>query len=321
MRKRNPLLGLILALASALLFGLNASTSKVVMATGITPEQIVIFRSLATAGIAGIALLLTNPSRFRVARGEWKVLIGFGIVGVALMQWAYSNAVANLPVAIALLIEYTAIVIVPVASIVLFKERVRKRLWLGVALVLVGLAIVSQLWQGGLNPVGLIFAALAAVFLSVYFIMGEHTQRKRDTLSTLFYTMLIAAVFWLIISPWYRIDASSIAAEQSLTGALSGVSVPLWLLLAWLGVFGAFVPMWFSYLALGNLSATAVGIASAAETVFAFIFGYLWLQEEITGLQALGGLLVIAGIVLAQTARITGGKATNEKRGEPVGDS
>lgn len=312
MRIRNPLLGLVLALASALLFGLNASTSKVVMANGVTPEQIVIFRSLATAAIAGLALLLTNPKRFRVEKSEWKVLIGFGIVGVALMQWAYSNAVANLPVAIALLIEYTAIVIVPVVSIILFKERVRKRLWFGVALVLVGLATVSQLWQGGLNPIGLLFAALAAVFLSVYFIMGEHTQKKRDTLSTLFYTMLIAAVFWLIISPWYRMDDLNLTAQQSLTGSLSELELPLWGMLIWLGIFGAFVPMWFSYLALGNLNATAVGIASASETVFAFIFGYLWLQEEITGLQAIGGLLVISGIVLAQTSRMGSAKSRVE---------
>jgi drug/metabolite transporter (DMT)-like permease len=36
----------------------------------------------------------------------------------------------------------------------------------------------------------------------------------------------------------------------------------------------------------------------------AFFFGWAWLNEEIDGLQALGGLLVIAGIVLAQTSRV-----------------
>jgi drug/metabolite transporter (DMT)-like permease len=36
----------------------------------------------------------------------------------------------------------------------------------------------------------------------------------------------------------------------------------------------------------------------------AFVFGWAWLNERIDGLQALGGLLVIAGIVLAQTSRV-----------------
>ena len=220
------------------------------------------------------------------------------------MQWAYSNAVSNLPVGIALLIEYTAIVMVPIASMFLFREKVRPRLWLGIVLVLGGLAVVSKIWDGGLNPVGVAFAFAAAIFLTAYFIMGEHTQRSRDTMSTLFYTMAIATVFWLVASPWWTLEPSLLVEQVSLSGNLSQTYLAVWQLLVWVGIFGSFFPMLFSYLALGNLSATAVGIASAAETVFAFAFGWLWLNEKIEGLQALGGLLVITGIVIAQTARV-----------------
>ncbi len=76
---------MIFALFSVVLFGLNASTSKVVMASGITPEQIVIYRSFATALGAGIALVLTNRQAFRVQKQEWRNLIVFGILGVDLM--------------------------------------------------------------------------------------------------------------------------------------------------------------------------------------------------------------------------------------------
>ena len=123
MKTKHPVLGVIYALAGVVLFGLNASTSKVTMSAGISPEELVIFRSLATALGAGIALALTRPKAFRVKPKEWKNLVLFGIFGVALMQWSYSNAVANLPVGIALLIEYTAIVIVPLVSLLLFKEK------------------------------------------------------------------------------------------------------------------------------------------------------------------------------------------------------
>jgi drug/metabolite transporter (DMT)-like permease len=36
----------------------------------------------------------------------------------------------------------------------------------------------------------------------------------------------------------------------------------------------------------------------------AFFFAWAWLNEKIEGIQALGGILVIAGIVLAQTSRV-----------------
>jgi drug/metabolite transporter (DMT)-like permease len=294
----------LFAFAGVILFGLNASSSKVVMQAGVSPEQIVIFRSIATALGAAIALLIVNRKAFRVEKHEWKNLILFGIFGVALMQWAYSNAVKNLPIGIALLIEYTAIVIVPLVSIWLFKEKVLPRLWVAIVLVLVGLVVVSKIWDGGLNPIGLAFAVSAALFLSFYFLMGEHTMRKRDALSTLFYSMSISAVFWLIVSPWWQFDFSMVGEVISLTGNLSQVELPLWVMLLWVGVFGSFLPMLFSYLALTHLSATSVGVISTAETVLAFLFAWAWLNERIDSLQAIGGILVIAGIVLAQTSRV-----------------
>ena len=287
-----------------MLFGLNASTSKVVMSSGITPEEIVIFRSFATALGAGIALLIANRKAFRVQRHEWRGLIVFGIFGVALMQWSYSNAVKNLPIGIALLIEYTAIVIVPLVSLWLFKEKVLPRLWFAIVMVLGGLVVVSRIWDGGLNPVGLMFAVMAALFLSFYFLMGEHVLKKRDTLSTLFYAMSISALFWLIVTPWWNFKPEILVQEVSLTGNLNQVELPLWAMLAWIGVFGSFLPMLFSFLALVHLSATSVGVISTGETVMAFFFAWAWLNEKIDGIQALGGVLVVAGIVLAQTSRV-----------------
>jgi drug/metabolite transporter (DMT)-like permease len=302
-KTKKPLFGVTLAFAAAVLFGLNASTTKVVMSAGVTPEQIVLFRSFATAAIAGLVMLVTNPNSFKVKKSEWKFLIAFGIIGVALMQWSYSNAVKNLPVGIALLIEYTAIIIVPIACLVLFKEKPAKKLWLGVALVLGGLMVVSKIWDSTLNPIGILFAFCAAVFLSVYFIMGEKSQQTRDPVSTLFYTMLISSVFWMIFSTWWDFDSALFTRPIDLSGNLSGVTAPAWLLIIWIGVLGSFAPMFFSFIALGHLNATGVGVISTAETVFAFLFAYLWLGENMDFLQLIGGTLVIAGIVVAQFSR------------------
>ncbi len=129
-------------------------------------------------------------------------------------------------------------------------------------------------------------------------------MKKRDTLSTHFYAMSISALFWLIVTPWWNFNPEILVGEVSLTGNFEQVELPLWALLAWIGVFGSFLPMLFSFLALVHLSATSVGVISTGETVTAFFFAWAWLNEKIDGIQALGGVLVIAGIVLAQTSRV-----------------
>jgi drug/metabolite transporter (DMT)-like permease len=211
--------------------------------------------------------------------------------------------VSILPVGIALLFEYTAIIIVPIAARIVFKEKTTRTFWYGVALVLGGLLVVSQIWAGGLDPVGVGYALLAAVLLAFYFLMGQHAGLTRDPLSTMFYTMLIATIFWGILSGG---QASTIDLLQvvNLTGNLSAWNVPVWVPLAWLTVMGTFAPMAMGFIALKLTTASKVSVTQTAEPVFAFIFGWLWLGQSMNLLQTLGGALVIAGIIFAQRTKV-----------------
>ena len=311
--RKHPTLGVILAISSTLLFGLNASTTKVLIDSGISAEQLTLMRSGAVALLAGLALAVTSPNSFKITWREVPFFAVFGVVGVGLMQWAYSNAVANLQVGVALLIEYTAIVIVPIATYLLFKEKVRGRIWIAVALVLGGLAIVAKPWSTGLNPEGVTYGFMAAVFLSAYFIMGERVQRKRDALSTMFYAFSVASIFWAITMSFQQVTPIDFSRSLNLTENLSAVNLPTWGLLLFVMLFGSFVPMLLTFSAMRHLSASAVGIASTSETVFAFVFGYLWLSQLIDLSQAIGGVLVIIGIVVAQTARNSIGNTRTER--------
>jgi drug/metabolite transporter (DMT)-like permease len=300
---RNAAVGVTAVSFAALMFGFNASSVKVIIDAGVSPEFLVLFRATFTSVIAGVILLLTNRKGFKVTLKELPVLIFYGIVGVALMQWSYSNAVSLLPISVALLIEYTAIVIVPLVSLLLFKERVKPRLWFGIAAVLVGLAVVSNVWESALDPVGVAWAFMAAGCLSIYFLIGEHTQRKRDAMSTLFYSFAVAAIFWAIVNLIRPTSVVDINLVFSLQGNFSELMMPMWLGLLWIGIMGSFIPMLLDYIALGNLSATAVGVIATAETVFATIFAWAWLNEAMTTLEVIGGLIVVTGIVLAETSR------------------
>ena len=115
--------------------------------------------------------------------------------------------------------------------------------------------------------------------------------------------MSIATLFFLPFANIGELDFSLLGSSINLEGNLSALDVPLWVALTFMGVFGSFLPMALTYLALRNLSATLVGVVATAETILAALFALLWLGEQISLTQFLGSIVVIAGILLAQTAR------------------
>ncbi len=294
---------MIFALIAAILFGLNASTTKVIIEAGINAEQVVFIRSLFSLVLALSWALISNRKELFVKPKMLPRLFVLGVIGVGMLQWTYSMSLVRLPVGIALLIEYTAVLWVPIVALVLFKEKVSKVIWVGAALVIGGLAVVAQIWDTQLDPYGMLLAFGAAISLTIYFITGERIQRVLPTNVVLAYGMFFATLFFLPLSNFGNFDFSIISASLDLTGNLAGIEVPMWGALIWLGVLGSFVPMAFSYLALRHLSATVVGIIATSETVLAFGFALAWLGEIITLTQALGGIVVVIGILIAQTAR------------------
>ena len=296
-------MGYVYSLIAALLFGANGSVTKVIVDAGLTPAQLTFFRVLTSAVLAGLILLLTDRRAFRVSPRQLVDLAVLGVVGVALLQFTYAVALSLLPVGITLLIEYTAVLMVAVIAFFFLHEQVKARLWVAIAFVLAGLAVVAQIGASVLNPVGVAIALCAAITLTVYFLGGERAVRKAPPLAVAFWTMLCATVFWAMFSGWWQMDPTVLITDVSLTGNLEGVVVPLWVPLAWNVVLGSFVAFLLSLIALGKLKATTAGIVASSEVIFAFAVAWLWLGEELDGAQIVGAAIVLGGIILAQTAR------------------
>ena len=296
-------MGYVFALLGALLFGANGTVTKVIVSGGLTPLQLTQFRVLGACVITGLVLLVVDRSAFRVTRRQLVKLAILGVTGVAILQAAYAAALELLPVGIALLFEYTGVLMVALIAFFFFKEKVSPRLWIAIALVLGGLAIVSQIWASDLNPLGIVFALLAAASLATYFLLGERQVSSVTPLGVAFWSMLFASVFWAFFSGWWELTPATFTTPVSLDGNLAAVVLPLWAPLLWNIVMGTFLAFLLSLLALTRLSATATGIVASSEIIFAFLVAWLWLGEELGTLQLVGAAVVLAGIILAQTAR------------------
>ena len=296
-------MGYVFGFLAALLFGANGSVTKVILENGLNPAQVTQFRTLGTCLIAGAIMLVVDRRGFRLPPKQIAVMAVLGVVGIALLQVTYAYAIQLLPVGIALLFEYLAVLIVAVVAFFFLKEKVKARLWIAIGFVLLGLAVVAQVWSSTLDPFGVLMALAAAVTLAIYFLVGERQVTATSPLAVAFWTSGFAALAWLPFSGWWMIEPSLAVEPVSLGGNLSALVLPLWIPLLWLIVLGSFAPFLLSFAAIGRLKATPAGIVATSEVIFAFVVAWIWLGEELNGVQLVGAAVVLVGIVLAQTSR------------------
>jgi drug/metabolite transporter (DMT)-like permease len=121
--------------------------------------------------------------------------------------------------------------------------------------------------------------------------------------SLLAWGFLFASVFWAVLVPWWSFPAHAFTKSTSLNGHLQAVHLPVWVLASWMIVLGTIAPFFLLVSALRHLPATRVGIVAMLEPVAGALIAWVWLGETFGGIQLIGALVVLAAIVLAQTAR------------------
>ena len=297
--------GYAMVLGGAVLFAVNGTVSKVAL-TG-SELTAVDYTQLRTAGaflLLGLALAVLARDKLRIGLRDVPFYAFYGMFSFALVQWLYLVAIEHLPIGIALLIEFTGIVLVALWARVVMRANVRPRVWAALSLTLVGLALVSELWLGWtLDTVGVVAAVGGAIVLAIYLLAGERAVETRDPLAVLCFSLLFAAIVWSVVQPWWTYPFGELTEDTSLLGNLDHLSAPVWTLALWTIVLGTIAPFALTIGALRHLAATRVGITMTFEPVAASVVAWAWLGETLSAVQILGGAVVLTGILLAQTAR------------------
>jgi drug/metabolite transporter (DMT)-like permease len=299
-----PGLGYLMVAVAATLFAVNGTVSKVVLGSGLSSLELTQIRSTGAAAGFLLFLVIFARARLRVGRRELLFLIVFGVTGVAFVQWLYFVAIDHLPVGIALLIQFTGPLLVALFARFVYHEQIRRRIWAALALCITGLALVVEVWTGlAFSAIGITAALGAAFALAAYILMAERERRHRDPASLSFYGFLFAGLFWALVQPLWQFPWSVLDNTVSLQGNLSEHSAPVWALVTFVVVVGTMITFSLLTGALRHIPATRASIVATLEPVVATVVAWLWLGESFGTAQLVGGAVVLAGIVLAQTAR------------------
>jgi drug/metabolite transporter (DMT)-like permease len=304
---RTPALGVGLVVLGAACFTVNAGVSRVALRAGVDPAMLTTIRVTGTFLVLLAFAVLFRRTALRPPPGRLlMLLVVHGLVGVAALQWVYFVAIDRLPVGMALLLEYQAPVLVALWARFGQGEQVRPRLWLGLALALGGLAAATEVWEGAkFDGLGVAAGLAAALCFAAYFLIGEAGVGALDPLRVILWSFGIATLALNIPSPVTGFDASTLDRQISLLGSLSGHHVPLWVALAWVVVLGTLVPFFVELFALSFIKATTVTVIALLEPIGVSALGWVWFHETLGPVGIAGCVAVVAGIVVAQSARRT----------------
>jgi drug/metabolite transporter (DMT)-like permease len=300
-------LGLGLALASAATFGSSGAFAKSLLVEGWSPGAVV------TARMTGAALALL-PAVVFVLRGRWHLLrrnavfaVAYGLVAVALCQFAYFNAVERLSVAVALLLEYLAPVLI-VGYLWARGKRPGRLTLAGVVLAVAGLLLVLDVVGGvRLSLTGVAWGLLAATGLVGYFLLSEHEHEESLPPLALAWAGLVVGAVVLGLAGLARLLPMRASTADVVVG---GTELAWWVPVAELAVVAAAFAYAAGIGAVRHLGATMASFLMLTEVLFAIALAWLLLGELPGPVQLGGGVLIVAGVVAVRLGELRASRAT-----------
>ena len=263
------------------------------------------FRSVTAVVILGSYVLLTKPHLIKIVRSEIPKLGVYGVVGFALVNFGYLLGIQRgVPLALVLILEFTASIWIALWIKFVRKGDVARDMWVAIALSLLGLVLVSKVWNGfAFDLIGIAGSLGSAFALAAYFLMSEKIGKKRESIAMLIFGMGFASIFWLVILPPWSFPFEIFTMKMDLGGIAAGAMVPGWLLMAAVAILGTVIPYLCVLTGMRYLTASTSSVIGMLEPVIAGGFAWIWFSQSWDAIQLIGAVVVLFGIYLADRAK------------------
>lgn len=227
-------------------------------------------------------------------RERWRDYVLLSALNAAIPFALIASAELTIPASLAAIVNATAPMFAAVIAIVWLGDRLDGRRGAGLALGLVGVALVV-----GLAPIGTSFTTFLAIAASLaaaasYSFGGHLIQRRfagHDALTVAFGQQAIAAVLCL---PFLFVDAPRRVPDL---GAIAAVLA--------LGVLSSGLAYLFYFVLIDELGATSALSVTYLVPVFGVLWAALFRDEHITGGMIVGAIVVLGGVILVTWKRRT----------------
>jgi DME family drug/metabolite transporter len=296
--------GYLLIAAAAFCYGASAALGKAVFngtgwvrGTGIDPLILSQTRSTFALLVLFPILLIARGSGVLKASRRTLLMCGaMGVLGICGANFFYYYAIAKSTVATAITVQYTAPVWVYAYSVTAGRDRATWLRSTAVVLAFLGCGLVALTGpeaQFRSSTMGILAALGAAFSYSFYNVIGADLLARFSRWLVLFYTLLAASIFWLVVNPPWRVIAHHYSSGE-------------WWFLFGFAMVSMLIPFALYLGGLRLLDPTSAIVTSCLEPVFATLLAASFVGERLSVWQILGITLVLSQSVVIQLPTRTG---------------
>jgi drug/metabolite transporter (DMT)-like permease len=272
-------------------WGTMAAVAKLLFRDqGVDPLALVVIRTYLATLTLFACLGAVTPGHLRVDTRTLRAAAIVGVGGLLTNNFLYFEAIHLTSVATALLLQYQAPVLLALYALLVERRAPSPRLALSIVLTVAGCALVVRVYDPAalrLNFLGVLAGVGTAFAFAFYILTSRAALRFVRPWTLVAYGYLAASVVWLPLVPPWRMVAAGFPRQT--WGAFLAIAT-----------LGTVVPFGLFINGLKHLPPTQASILAMLEPVVATLAAYLILGEALLPLQALGGVLVLSGVILVE---------------------
>ncbi len=278
-------IGIVLAIISAVIFGIMPLLTKLLYAMGGNPISILFYRNLFITALLGFVVAFQRKS-LRLTGKAYLLLFGGAFLGLYVTTTLLFSSYYSIPSGMATTIHFSYPILVAVGSIFLAQRRKQLLKYVALLISAIGIALLFEL-SGAVNWHGIVLSFGSAITYAFYILLIEYSQLKAlDAIVVAFYFNLFSTL--------------TFGAHGLVSGEIGYAYAPqMWLLLVvfalLIGIGGSF----FLQVAVVYIGGQSASIISTFEPITSILVGIWLLAEVVTPKMALGmALIIIAALIV-----------------------
>ena len=292
--------GYIIALTATVIWSTTGIIISYLSKTYFLPSLVLAFwRDLFVSFGMTVGLLAFSRAHFHLAHNHWGFMVLYGLT-LAIFNSMWTFSVQYNGAAVATVMAFSSPAMTAILSRIVLKEKFSRIKVLSILLSLAGIVLVAGAYDPSawnLNPLGIIFGLLSGLFFAIYNLEGKYASDTHiDSWTALLYSFAWATVFLLFFNLGNDLFLTGRGAFADMLWL--GNSFTGWGILFFLGVAPTLGGFGLYTLSLRYLSPTTSNLIATLEPAFTAIWAYFLLNEILTGIQLIGGMLVLMGVIL-----------------------